>query len=205
MPPMRAYCRTCDATVDASGAWPGACDSCRSAIEAHAVPDVVSPRLRVLFVGINPGVATARARQHFANPRNAFWTALHESGLVPRRLEPHEQEELPRHGLGITNAVTRATPGSADVTKEDVMRGSARLATLVRKAQPAMLAFVGKEAYRMATGRKDAPLGENAPWEGARTFVLPSTSPRNAHWTWDEKVAWFGRLRSARDGADARS
>ena len=202
---MRAYCRRCDATVDASGAWPGACSACKTAVEPHPVADVVGRGLRVLFVGINPGIATARARQHFANPRNAFWTALHESGLVPRRLAPHEQKQLPQLGLGITNAVTRATPGSADVTKEDIAHGRARLAAVVRDAEPALLAFVGKEAYRMATGRKDAPLGENEAWAGARTFVLPSTSPRNAHWTWEEKVAWFTRLRAALDSDDATS
>lgn len=161
------------------------------------MPDVVRPGLRVLLVGINPGVATARARLHFANPRNAFWGALHAAGLTPRRFDPGQQGCLLDLGLGITNSVTRATPGSADVTPEDVQHGRARLGTLVREQRPAWLAFVGKEAYRMATGRKDAPLGEAEAWEGARVFVLPSTSPRNAHLTPEEKAEWFRRLREA--------
>lgn len=158
------------------------------------MPDVIAPGLRVLFVGINPGVQTARARRHFANPRNAFWGALHESGLTPRRIDPAGQEALVPLGFGITNSVMRATPGSADVGREDVARGRERLARLVRERRPAWLAFVGKEAYRMATARKEAPLGEAEPWEGARVFVLPSTSPRNAHLTPEEKTAWFRRL-----------
>lgn len=196
---MRAYCRRCDDAVEAHGAWPGACGTCGADIEGHPVPDVAAPGLRLLLVGINPGTVTARERLHFANPRNAFWTALHESGIAPARLAPRDQRALLGHGVGITNAVTRATPGSADVTKEDVERGRARLATLVRDLRPAWLAFVGKEAYRMATGRKDAPLGVADAWEGARVFVLPSTSPRNAHWTWEEKVAWFRTLADAMD------
>lgn len=159
--------------------------------------DVVAPELRLLLVGINPGVITARERLHFANRRNAFWTALDESGITPTRVEPGDQRALLSYGVGITNAVTRATPGSSDVTREDVARGREKLAALVRRTKPTWIAFVGKEAYRMATGRKDAPLGENDAWEGARAFVLPSTSPRNAHWSWDEKVAWFARLRAA--------
>lgn len=161
------------------------------------MPDVVAPGLRVLFVGINPGVQTARERRHFANPRNVFWGALHASGLTPARIDPVAQDALLPLGLGITNSVMRATPGSADVTREDVARGRGRLARVVREARPAWLAFVGKEAYRMATGRKEAPLGEAEPWEGARTFVLPSTSPRNAHLTPEEKLAWFRRLADA--------
>lgn len=194
---MRAYCRLCDAAVEASGAWPGACAACDAPIEPEPVPDVIAPSLRILFVGINPGVQTARARRHFANPHNAFWRALHESGLTPRRIDPADQRAILALGLGITNSVMRATPGSADVTREDVARGRERLATVVRARRPAWLAFVGKEAYRMATGRKDAPLGEAEPWEGARVSVLPSTSPRNAHLTPAEKLAWFRRLADA--------
>ena len=194
---MRAFCRRCDDAVDATGAWPGRCGACGQDIEAAPVPDVVRPGLRVLFVGINPGVQTARARMHFANPRNAFWGALHDARLTPRRFLPSEQEALLALGLGITNAVMRATPGSADVTKEDVARGRERLAGLVAGTAPGWLAFVGKEAYRMATARKAAPLGEAEPWMGARAFVLPSTSPWNAHLAPEAKLAWFRRLADA--------
>lgn len=191
---MRAYCRRCDAAVDAGGAWPGACLACGTPVEAHPVPDVARPGLRVLFVGINPGIQTARARRHFANPRNAFWGALHAGGLTPRRVDPAEQEALLDLGMGITNVVTRATPGSADVTKEDVARGRERLRAVAEELRPAWLAFVGKEAHRMATGASGTDHGEAAPFAGARTFVLPSTSPRNAHLTPEEKTAWFRRL-----------
>lgn len=165
------------------------------------MPDVARPGLRVLFVGINPGVKTARARLHFANPRNAFWGALHEGGLTPTRMDPSEQTRLLELGMGITNAVTRATPGSADVTKEDVERGRERLRRLVEDLAPQWVAFVGKEAYRMATGGGTREHGEMpAPFAGARAFVLPSTSPRNAHLTPAEKTAWFRRLREAAMG-----
>ena len=200
---VQGYCRACDAAVGLRGAWPGRCAACATPAEEEPVPDVVAPALRVLFVGINPGVQTARARLHFANPQNAFWGALHESGLTPRRLPPREQRELLELGMGITNAVMRATPGSADVTPEDVARGRARLARLVAHARPAWLAFVGKEAHRMATQAKAAPLGPAPAWEGARVFVLPSTSPRNAHLSPAQKVAWFAKLKEEVAAADA--
>lgn len=189
---MRAYCRSCDRAVDASGAWPGTCAECGASIEEHPVPDVARPGLRALFVGINPGVQTARARRHFANPRNAFWGALRASGIA----DVARQDDLLPLGLGITNVVTRATPGSADVTPEDVKRGRARLEALVKAQSPEWLAFVGKEAYRMATGARLVDHGEAEPLWGARVFVLPSTSPRNAHLTEQEKVQWFRKLRA---------
>ena len=182
--------------MDALGAWPGRCGACGTPVEPHPVADVVRPGLRALFVGINPGVQTARARRHFANPRNAYWGALHAAGLTPRRVAPHEQDALLDLGLGITNVVTRATPGSADVTPEDVAQGRARLAALVGDQRPAWLAFVGKEAYRMAAGARAADHGPAPDLWGARAFVLPSTSPRNAHLAEAETVEWFRRLAS---------
>ncbi len=162
------------------------------------MPDVIAPGLRVLFVGINPGVATARARRHFANPRNVFWSALHEGGLTPRRLAPDETEALLALGLGITNAVTRATPGSADVTPEDVRLGRERVERVVGDARPVWLAFVGKQAFQMATGSRRCDHGAQAADVGpSRAFVLPSTSPANAAVPAVEKIAWFRRLADA--------
>lgn len=191
----RAFCRRCDAAVESDGAWPGRCVECRDAIEEDPVADVIGPATRVLLVGINPGVKTARERLHFANPLNAFWGALHDSELTPRRIHPREQDEILKLGLGITNVVTRATPGSADVTREDIERGRARLARVVAEHEPEWLAFVGKQAYYMASGAKRAEHGEQPDrLFGARVFVLPSTSPANAAVSPAEKLAWFRRL-----------
>ena len=46
----------------------------------------IAPGLRVLFVGINPGVRSALTGHHFAGPSNRFWKLLAESRLVPERL-----------------------------------------------------------------------------------------------------------------------
>ena len=36
------------------------------------MPDLVGPGLRLLFVGINPGLWTAATQTHFAHPGNRF-------------------------------------------------------------------------------------------------------------------------------------
>jgi len=45
--------------------------------------DRIRPGVRVLFVGINPGVRSALTGHHFAGYSNRFWKLLHQSGLVP--------------------------------------------------------------------------------------------------------------------------
>jgi len=190
-----AYCRACDAAREASGTWPGACRACRTPVEAHPVPDVIGPGLRLLFVGINPGIMTARTHAHFGNPRNPFWAFLHGSGITPERLEPGDQRALLRLGLGVTNVVTRATPGSADVTRDDIERGRARLASLLAEHRPRRVAFVGKQAATMASGGARFDLGpQPRPVLGIAAFVLPSTSPANASVSPLAKLQWFQAL-----------
>ena len=167
------------------------------------VPDVLAPGLRLVLVGINPGRASAAAAAHFANPRNDFWRLLHASGLTPRELAPAEQRELLTLGIGITNAALRTTPGSGDLRATDFAGSSARLERIALDLRPAVMAFVGKEAYRGAFGERPA-LGVQARTLGAtRLFVLPSTSPANAAVPWEERLHWFRELAAFLDATPA--
>jgi TDG/mug DNA glycosylase family protein len=160
-----------------------------------AVPDVLGPGLDVVFCGINPGRVSAAAGAHFANPRNDFWRLLHEAGFTPRLLAPSEQFELPRYGVGVTNAAYRTTPGSGDLRRADFAGAAARLDRIAVKLHPRFIAFVGKEAYRGAFGERPE-LGLQARWLGAaELFVLPSTSPANAAVPYAERRRWFRELR----------
>lgn len=160
------------------------------------VPDILATDLDVVFVGINPGRASAAAAAHFANPRNDFWRLLAAAGLTPRLLDPAEQHLLPSMGVGITNAAYRTTPGSGDLRRGDFAGAADRLETLAGQLRPGVIAFVGKEAYRGAFGERPshglAPrmLGPRP----TRLFVLPSTSPANAAVPWAERLDWFREL-----------
>ena len=46
------------------------------------VPDLIGPDVKLLFVGINPGLWTAATSTHFAHPGNRFYPALYEAGFV---------------------------------------------------------------------------------------------------------------------------
>ena len=110
---------------------------------ASAVPDVLTAGLDVLFCGINPGRFSDAAAAHFANPRNDFWRLLHEAGFTPRLLEPAEQFELPRYGVGVTNAASRTTPGSGDLRRADFAGSAERLERIAAELGPRFVGFVG--------------------------------------------------------------
>ena len=175
----------------------GSQKSDRTLTAPSAVPDVLAPGLDVVFCGINPGRVSAAAGAHFANPRNDFWRLLDEAGFTPRRMQPGEQLDLPRFGLGLTNAAHRTTPGSGDLRGSDFAGSAERLELVARELRPRFIAFVGKEAYR-GTFRERPELGEQARQLGVtRLFVLPSTSPANAAVSYAERLRWFRGLRES--------
>src|SRR5687767_11325676 len=78
----------------------------KAALQAAAnkgIRDVIAPGLKVLFVGINPGLYSAATGHHFARPGNRFWPALHLAGFTREQLHPSQQAELLEGGYGITN------------------------------------------------------------------------------------------------------
>jgi TDG/mug DNA glycosylase family protein len=161
---------------------------------ATAVPDVLAPGLRVVFCGINPGRVSAAAAAHFANPRNDFWRLLGDAGFTPRLLDPQEQSQARRYGIGLTNAALRTTKGSGDLRRADFAGGAARLERIARDYGPRAIAFVGKEAYR-GVFRERPELGpQERTLVDTGLFVLPSTSPANAAVPYAERLRWFSAL-----------
>jgi TDG/mug DNA glycosylase family protein len=73
--------------------------------------DRIKPGVRVLFVGINPGVRSALTGHHFAGFSNRFWKLLFDSRLVPEPIGYQDDDRLPDWGFGITNIVARPTAG----------------------------------------------------------------------------------------------
>jgi TDG/mug DNA glycosylase family protein len=160
-----------------------------------AVPDVLAPGLDVVFCGINPGFHSDAKNAHFANPRNDFWRLLHAAGFTPRQLDPSEQVEVLRHGIGITNAAFRTTRGSSDLRKGDFVGSAGRLERLARELGPRAIGFVGKEAYRGPFGGRPAHGLQERRLGATLLFVLPSSSPANAAVPWEERLRWFSVLR----------
>jgi double-stranded uracil-DNA glycosylase len=124
-----------------------------------SLPDIVAPRLHVLFCGINPSVYSVAVGHHFARPGNRFWPALHLAGFTDRLLSPEEDGELPCYDCGLTNVVARATASAAELAEHEYVSGAARLTRTVEHFRPACLAILGVGAYRKAFGQPRAGLG----------------------------------------------
>ena len=159
--------------------------------------DVIAPGLKVLFVGINPGLYSAATGHHFARPGNRFWPALHQAGFTPLQLHPSQQAELLQGGYGITNMVNRGTATAAELEADEFVKGRQRLATKVRRYRPEVVAFLGVGAYCHAFRLRGAGIGrQSETFEGAQVWVLPSPSGLNANYQLPELVKLFRALRT---------
>lgn len=155
--------------------------------------------MRVLFVGINPGVRSALTGHHFAGFSNRFWKLLHESRLVPEPIGYADDVRLPEWGFGVTNIVARATPGIDTLATHEYVAGRAILRRKILRYRPEIVAMVGVTVFRaMFPERKGAVmLGVQAEKIGeSRVFVLPNPSGRNANFTYAEMLASYRALRS---------
>jgi double-stranded uracil-DNA glycosylase len=155
-----------------------------------SVPDLYGPGLKLLFVGINPGLWTAATQTHFAHPGNRFYPALRLAGIIDRDLdrgEPmtdRERAYLVARGIGITNLVNRATARADELSPAELRRGRTRLEAFVAQHQPVVVAVAGLTAYRAAFADPKARGGEQADrLFGSRVWVVPNPSGLNAHET----------------------
>lgn len=154
------------------------------------VPDLVGPGLRLLFVGINPGLWTAATQTHFAHPGNRFYPALLGAGIIEREIDrgagmtDDDRAHLIDRGVGITNVVHRTTARASELTAAELRAGGEELREFVRSHQPLVVAIAGITAYRTAFKLPKAVMGEqDEPFEGARLWVVPNPSGLNAHET----------------------
>src|SRR2546423_1100930 len=167
-----------------------------AAAAGRGIRDVLAPGLRIVFVGINPGLYTAATGHHFARPGNRFWPALHAAGFTSRLLHPSEQRELLTSGYGITNLVNRASATADELEPAEFVAGRRRLAAKIRKYRPQAVAFLGVGAFCHAFGLKAAKVGKQSErFEGAEVWVLPNPSGLNANYQLPELVRLFKALR----------
>jgi TDG/mug DNA glycosylase family protein len=159
--------------------------------------DRIEPGVRVLFVGINPGIRSALTGHHFAGFSNRFWKLLYESRLVPERVTYMDDVRLPEWGYGVTNIVPRPTPGIDTLRPEEYVAGRTRLRRKVLRHRPQVVAVVGVTVFRALYPARTGPvrlglqperIGESA------VFVLPNPSGRNANYSYAQMLAAFRSL-----------
>ena len=154
------------------------------------VDDLICDPVRVLFVGINPGLWTAAANAHFARRGNRFWPALFAAGITPYEIDasdgmkPEDLETLADLGIAITNVVPKASARADELTKAQLRAGGVALEAKVRALQPQVVAVLGLTAYRAAFDRPKAAAGLQLElMADTELWVLPNPSGLNAHET----------------------
>ncbi len=146
------------------------------------LPPVISRRSRLVVLGSFPGAASLAAQQYYAHPRNQFWPLLSALWGVDLAALPYPKrlQALRERGLGLWDVYASCRrEGSLDSAIADAELND--LASLRRRA-PALqcVAHNGGESARSM--RVTAALG-------LPVVRLPSTSPANASWSFERKLA----------------
>ena len=148
----------------------------------QGLPPVIARRTRLVVLGSFPGVASLVARQYYAHPRNQFWPLLSVLWGIDLVALPygHRIGAVRERGLGLWDVYASChRTGSLDSAIEEASLND--LASLRRRA-PALqgVAHNGGESARSM--RLVAALG-------LPVTRLPSTSPANASWSFERKLA----------------
>ncbi len=172
--------------------------------QGATVDDLHADPLRLLFVGINPGLWTAAVNAHFARPGNRFWPALHRAGITADLVDaslglaPDDAAELATKGIGITNIVPVATARADELSAAELRAGGERLRSLIAELRPRVVAVLGITAFRQAFGQRGVAVGpQDQQFEGVELWVLPNPSGLNAHETVDSLADWYRQAAQA--------
>ena len=143
---------------------------------------IVDHHTRLIVLGSFPGVASLNAQQYYGHPRNHFWPILSALWGVDLTPLPYAQRvsEVLRRGLGVWDVYASCRrEGSLDSAIHQPVLND--LAGLKRQA-PGLRAVVHNGGESARAMRHTRALG-------VPVFKLPSTSPANASWSFERKLA----------------
>ena len=148
---------------------------------------VLDANTRLLVLGSFPGVASLRAQQYYGHPQNHFWKILGAVWALPLPALPYRERVavLLERGVGVW----------------DVYRGCERegsLDTAIRNAELNDLASVQRACPLLAAvahnGGESFRHARHTQTLGVPVYRLPSTSPANASWSFDRKLAAWAEV-----------
>ena len=149
---------------------------------------IVDTNTRVIVLGSFPGVASLQAQQYYGHPRNHFWAILGALWQVDLKHATYVQrlETARAHGLGIWDVYASCRrEGSLDSAIEDAQFNDLAGLRALAPGLRAVLHNGGESARAMRHTRA----------LGLPVLRLPSTSPANASWSFEKKLAaWRAAL-----------
>jgi hypoxanthine-DNA glycosylase len=148
---------------------------------------VLDASTRVLVLGSFPGVASLRARQYYGHPQNQFWKILGALWQLPllSMTYPERVAALLKHRLGVWDVYSACErEGSLDA---NIRNAEVNDFDGVLRSCPQLeaIAHNGGESFRHVQHTKKL---------GVPVYKLPSTSPANASWSFDRKLAAWSEV-----------
>jgi hypoxanthine-DNA glycosylase len=146
------------------------------------LPPVLARSTRLVVLGSFPGAASLREAQYYAHPRNQFWPLVGTLLGVDLLALPYAErlQALLGHGVGLWDVYASCRrEGSLDTAIEEAQPNP--LHTMLERA-PALRAITHNGGESARSIRVTVALG-------MPVFRLPSTSPANASWSFDRKLA----------------
>lgn len=148
----------------------------------QGLPPVAGASARLLVLGSFPGAASLRAQQYYGHPRNHFWPILSALWSVDLMALDYPQRlaQMQRRGLALWDVhACCQREGSLDSAIVEAQPNDVA-ALVARMPRLAAIAHNGGESARAM--RVTATLG-------LPVHRLPSTSPANASWSFERKLA----------------
>ncbi len=151
-------------------------------VPLEGLAPVVDANTRLIVLGSFPGVASLQAQQYYGHPRNHFWAILSALWNVDLKSATYVQrlDAARAHGVGLWDVYANCErEGSLDSAIENARFND--LASLKQRAPKLeAIAHNGGESARAMrhTGALGLPVHR-----------LPSTSPANASWRFERKLA----------------
>ncbi len=142
----------------------------------------VSAATRLLVLGSFPSVASLAAQQYYAHPRNQFWRIVGALCGQPLQTWPYDQRItfVRQRGLGIWDVYASCRrPGSLDA---DIRHAVPNDLAALASGLPRLVAIAHNGGESARSLRVTRALG-------VPVFRLPSSSPANASWSFERKLA----------------
>ena len=151
----------------------------------HPFPPIYNSESRILILGSFPSTASRAREFYYGHPRNRFWPLL---AALLNEPEPYTIEEkkqlLLNHRIALYDAVSScAVDNSADASIHAVV--PADLSGIFQTAAIQAVFANGNKAHEVCT--KQISIS---------AVKLPSTSPANAHFRFDDLLAAWKAIRA---------
>lgn len=157
--------------------------------------DIIADNLIILFCGINPGLKSAGDGHHFSGKSNRFWKVLYLAGFTPYEIEAVNDIDILNFGYGLTTAVARPTVRADELLKEEFEHSFEIFQEKIVHYKPRYIAFLGKSAYAVFSGKKHITWGkqlENI--QNATVWVLPNPSGLNRGFNIENLTSYYAEL-----------